>query len=399
MAQVVERQRVPRRTRERPLEAAAPPPMPEIAAAPPAVPWEICFYVGIVFVAFLLRMHDVGMRALHHDESLHAVYSYKLFTGQGYTHDPMMHGPFQFHAKALMYFLFGDNDVTARLTEVLLGTGIVALAYTLRAELGRRGAMAAAILLAFSPCLLYFSRFSREDILFGFHTFLMIVGLLGYVRTRQARWLYAGSIGLALGFSTKESIYLVGFLVVSFAVLWIAAEFLRNGQSALLRVVFGVPPLVALNCVLIVVGICTVLYTTFFTNPDGIRSGTIGALQYWMEQQSVARGGQPTHYYALLMPLYEFLALALAVCAVLTVGPSKRGLALVTGIFLVLAFGYFMIAQRATFGERESTGWFLLGLSYAATMVFFLSRRGSLFFWFTLYWAIGTFSIYTLASE
>src|SRR3954447_1283983 len=399
MAQVVERQRVSRRARERALEQQALPALAEPIVAPPPVPWEIFFWFGIVFVAFMLRMHDLGVRALHHDESLHAVYSYKLFTGQGYTHDPMMHGPFQFHAKALMYFLFGDNDVTARLTEVLLGTGIVALAYTLRAELGRRGAMAAAVLFALSPCLLYFSRFSREDILFGFHTFLMIVGLLGYVRTRQARWLYAGSIGLALGFSTKESIYLVGFLVVSFAVLWIAAEFLRNGQSALLRVVFGVPPLVALNCVLIVVGICTVLYTTFFTNPDGIRSGTIGALQYWMEQQAVARGGQPTYYYALLMPLYEFLALALAVCAVLTVGPRKRGLALITGTFLVLAFGYFMIAQRATFGERESTGWFLLGLSYAATMVFFLSRRGSLFFWFTLYWAIGTFSIYTLASE
>src|SRR3954471_6521837 len=204
MAQVVEKQRISRRGRERPLEQSAPPPLPEVVSAPPAVPWEICFYVGVVFVAFLLRMHDVGVRALHHDESLHAVYAYKLFTGQGYVHDPMMHGPFQFHAKALMYFLFGDNDVTARLTEVLLGTGIVALAYTLRAELGRRGAMAAAVLIAVSPCLLYFSRFSREDILFGFHTFLMIVGLLGYVRTRQARWLYAGSIGLALGFSTKE---------------------------------------------------------------------------------------------------------------------------------------------------------------------------------------------------
>jgi len=399
MAQVVERQRVPRRARERALQQA--PPLPEPIVAPPPVPWEIFFWLAIVFVAFLLRMHDLGVRALHHDESLHAVYSYKLFTGQGYIHDPMMHGPFQFHAKALMYFLFGDNDVTARLTEVLLGTGIVALAYTLRAELGRRGAMAAAVLFTVSPCLLYFSRFSREDILFGFHTFLMICGLLGYVRTRQARWLYAGSVGLALAFSTKEAVYLMGFLVVSFAALWIAGELVRYGRSELLRIILGVPPLVALNCVLIVVGICVVLFTTFFTNPNGIYSGTIGALQYWMEQQGVARGGQPTYYYALLMPLYEFMTLILAVCAVLTVGPSKRGLALVTGIFLVLALGFFVLSrpERINFGERESTGWFLLGLSYAATLVFFLSRRGSLFFWWTLYWAIGSFSIYTLASE
>jgi len=400
MAQVVERQRVSRRGRERALEQQAPP-LPEPIVAPPPVPWEIFFWLAIVFGAFLLRMHDLGARALHHDESLHAVYSYKLFTGQGYVHDPMMHGPFQFHAKALMYFLFGDNDVTARLTEVLLGTGIVALAYTLRAELGRRGAMAAAVLFTVSPCLLYFSRFSREDILFGFHTFLMICGLLGYVRTRQPRWLYAGAVGLALAFSTKEAVYLMGFLVASFAALWIAAEYAHYRRSELLRIIRGVPPLVVLNCVLIVVGICVVLFTTFFTNPNGIYTGTIGALQYWMEQQGVARGAQPSYYYALLLPLYEFMTIILAVGAILTVGPSKRGFALITGIFFVLALGYFKLSRPEVhdFQTRETVGWFLLGLSYAATMVFFLSRRGSLFFWWTLYWAIGAFSIYTLASE
>jgi uncharacterized protein (TIGR03663 family) len=291
-------------------------------------------------VAFLLRMHDLGVRALHHDESLHAVYSYKLFTGQGYIHDPMMHGPFQFHAKALMYFLFGDNDVTARLAEVLLGTGIVALAYTLRAELGRRGAMAAAVMFTVSPCLLYFSRFSREDILFGFHTFLMICGLLGYVRTRQVRWLYAGSVGLALAFSTKESVYLMGFLVVSFAALWIAGELVRYRRSDLLRIVLGVPPLVALNCVLIVVGICVVLFTTFFTNPRGIATGIWGSLDYWLQQQGVNRGDQPVYYYMMLTPVYEYVTLGLALAGVvyraIRTGRDTIVAAILTVVFALL---------------------------------------------------------------
>lgn len=51
-----------------------------------------------------------------------------------------------------------------------------------------------------------------------------------------------------------------------------------------------------------------VLYSTFFTNPEGIVGGLVGALSYWTEQQGVARGGQPLYYYAFLMiPLYEFL--------------------------------------------------------------------------------------------
>jgi uncharacterized protein (TIGR03663 family) len=403
MARVVERERVRDRLRERERARPLPPPLPVAPPAPPAPAWEIAFYVGIVVVALLLRMHDLGARALHHDESLHAVYSWKLFQGQGYVHDPMMHGPFQFHAKALMYFLFGDNDVTARLTEVLCGVGLVGLVYTLRAELGRWGAMAAAVLLTFSPSLLYFSRFSREDILFAFHTLLMISGLFGYVRTRQARWLYLGSVGLALGFSTKESIYLTGFLIVTFIALYIASEYWRSRQSALWGVIRGVPLPVVGNCVLITVGICVVLFTTFFTNPNGIYTGTIGALRYWAEQQGVARGAQPTYYYVLLVLLYEFLALALAVAAVLAVGPRRRGLAVVSGLALLAVVGYFLLTRPGAplyVGDlEEKKGWFAIGLAYAAALVFFLRTRGSLFFWFNLYWAIGTFAIYTLASE
>src|SRR5579884_3762350 len=417
MARVADQPKVRQRHPEREEFAPALPPAPR--PAPPVLPWESVFWVATVAVAFLLRMHELGVRALHHDESLHAVYSWRLFQGQGYTHDPMMHGPFQFHANALMMFLFGDNEVSVRLTAVLCGTGLVILAYFLRAQLGRWGAMALAVLFTISPALLYFSRFTREDIYFGFFTLLMMVGLLNYVRTRQPRWLYVGSVGLALAFSTKEAIYLVGFLVVSFVAIKIVAEHFwhrydarlhGNGATAaaapwgseLLGAVLSVRPVVLLNCVAIVIAICVTLFTTFFTNPNGIQTGTIGALQYWMEQQGVARGSQPTYYYFLLMPLYEFTAVILAVAAALVSGANKRGLGLITAIYLVVGLVFFQLSRPervAVLSAHEAQGWFLVGMAYAATLVLALSRRGSLFFWFTLYWAIGAISIYTLASE
>ena len=50
------------------------------------------------------------------------------------------------------------------------------------------------------------------------------------------------------------------------------------------------------------------LYTTFFTAPEGLVGGLVGLLSYWTVQQDVARGGQPLYYYAfLLIPVYEFL--------------------------------------------------------------------------------------------
>lgn len=51
-------------------------------------------------------------------------------------------------------------------------------------------------------------------------------------------------------------------------------------------------------------------FTTMFTNPQGLASGMIGSLGYWLKQQGVERGSQPQYYYTLIMmPIYEFLPL------------------------------------------------------------------------------------------
>jgi uncharacterized protein (TIGR03663 family) len=49
-------------------------------------------------------------------------------------------------------------------------------------------------------------------------------------------------------------------------------------------------------------------FTTVFTNINGLASGMVYSLQYWLEQQAERRGDQPQYYYLLIiMPLYEFL--------------------------------------------------------------------------------------------
>jgi sugar lactone lactonase YvrE len=67
-----------------------------------------------------------------------------------------------------------------------------------------------------------------------------------------------------------------------------------------------------------------VLYTTFFTAPQGLVGGLVGLLSYWTVQQDVARGGQPLYYYAfLLIPIYEFLP-ALGTLAAAVIASRKR---------------------------------------------------------------------------
>ncbi len=58
------------------------------------------------------------------------------------------------------------------------------------------------------------------------------------------------------------------------------------------------------------------LFTTVFTNAAGIGTGFVGQLGYWMAQQDVKRGSQPPYYYALLVPLYEYMLVIGALCAI-----------------------------------------------------------------------------------
>jgi uncharacterized protein (TIGR03663 family) len=126
--------------------------------------WEKLVYFTIFLLAVVSRFWDLGARAMSHDESLHALYSYYLYNGSGYVHNPMMHGPFLFHANALIYFLFGDNDYTARIVPALFGVFMVMSPLLLRRWLGRLGAVVASILLLISPSFLYYSRYIRNDI-------------------------------------------------------------------------------------------------------------------------------------------------------------------------------------------------------------------------------------------
>ncbi len=391
--------------------------------------WELVVWGIILSLALALRLWDLGGRALHHDESLHATYSWYLYGGDGYTHDPMMHGPFQFFAGATAFKLFGPSNFVARVPAALFGTGIVALVWLLRGHLGRLGAMAAAGFIAVSPTLLYFSRFDREDIYTAFWTLALVVAIWRYLAERRDLWLYLGAAFMAFSFATKESTYMMVAIFLTFLEVLVALDFLeqmrrqrsdgraprarrgsasaspremdkleagsilvwllvfswllvilwplltsvrrrfglqklpaagapllvlgtlaapqyagmlqligdhvplipgnsgyqsaaelglRNGSVTVLLILslyIGLlwNPRVWLICAAAFYGIYVLLFTTFFTNPAGFWTGIWGSTDYWIEQQSVRRGEQPIFYYFMLLPVYEFLTLLLAI--------------------------------------------------------------------------------------
>jgi uncharacterized protein (TIGR03663 family) len=66
------------------------------------------------------------------------------------------------------------------------------------------------------------------------------------------------------------------------------------------------------------IAIFLLLFTVVFTNiAGGIGDGIWKGLYYWLEQQKVARGGQPWYYYLLLIPLYEQIGVVFAIVGII----------------------------------------------------------------------------------
>ena len=138
-------------------------------------PWEAVFYGLLLVLLFLTRYLDLGSRAYHHDESVHAKTMWDMARGIKYVYEPVYHGPFQYFASAALFWLFEGNDVTGRIIPAAFGVGVVLVIPLLwRKELGKYGTAITMLALTVSTGFMYFSRFARNDIYVAFWTLLIL---------------------------------------------------------------------------------------------------------------------------------------------------------------------------------------------------------------------------------
>jgi uncharacterized protein (TIGR03663 family) len=346
------------------------------------VNWDVAAFVGLVLLSVVAHLYALERMALHHDESIHAWMSWKFFTGSGtftcaggrtsatYCYDPVYHGPALYVLTLVSYFLFGDGDWQARIPQAVAGIGLVASCWMLRPYLGNRGALLAGVLLAFTPSLLYYTRFARHDGLMVLWTLWIVIGFFRYLDSGRPGFLYLMAVGIALAIATHELYYILGFIFGWFLLLRVLFELLPRRPIVIgLAAVLAVSLLVELSIIVgawsgqitttlradglavlfmavsgmgllltrvwddhplvvdrfrtlwreqrtvlwtalgILLALYVVLYSTFFADPQGILDGLYRGLQYWLgSQQEYKRGDQPWYYYFMLMTLYEPLA-------------------------------------------------------------------------------------------
>ncbi len=170
---------------------------------------EYVFYAALFVIALVMRLIKLGDQAVHHDESLHGYFAWKISIGDTYVHSPLTHGMLLFEIIAATFLLFGDSEFTMRLSMAVFGSALVLLPWLLRNHLGQIGAICVAVLLTVSPGLFYYSRFARNDIFIAFFTLLLVVAMFRYLDERRMRWLVIGAVVAALAMATKETTYIL----------------------------------------------------------------------------------------------------------------------------------------------------------------------------------------------
>ncbi|MGB7540286.1 MAG: flippase activity-associated protein Agl23 [Anaerolineales bacterium] len=181
-----------------------------------SIRWEQLLWIVLIAAAFVSRFAMLDPRVISHDEGQHVQMAWALYRGEGYTPNPMTHGPFQIITLAFTYFLFGASDFSSRVPAALFGVAAVALLYCFRRWLGRPGAVAAGFLMLISPYMLYYSRYVRNESFVVVWGLLMFLAVGRYLETRAPRWLYLLAAATALHYATKETAYIYVALAILF---------------------------------------------------------------------------------------------------------------------------------------------------------------------------------------
>ncbi len=255
--------------------------------------------------ALALRMARLDVRPMHHDEANQAVKFGDLLERGEYRYDRHdHHGPTLYYLTLPFAWLGGRHtlasldEVTLRRVPAVFGAATILLLPLVSAGIGRTAVAAAAILMALSPAMVFYSRMFIQEALLACFTLAFVIAV-GRVATGGSRawWLLAG-VAAGLAAATKEtSAILLPSAIVACAVAWWSPGSGRP-RNALTDGRWRRP---AVTSLVAAAAVATVFYSSFFTALSGVLEPFGGAGAYLSRGIDPASHAHPWHYYLRLL--------------------------------------------------------------------------------------------------
>lgn len=337
--------------------------------------------IGILLIGGFLRLYNLNLVPLHHDEGVNGNFLVRLVREGAYQYDPEnYHGPTLYYFSALIPWLvkllfgnaardnYGMTTFTVRLIPALFGLATIGLIFLLRRKMGTLATLAAALMLAISPGAVYLSRYFIHETLFVFFTLGIVVAGVWFYEERNPAHLIPASASAALLFATKETAFIsAGVLIIALALTLIYVRFNRPtsgrsakpqrtpaGSSRLIQELGGTPNIVMaiITSLVVFLGVYLLFYSSFLQNNKGI-SDSLVTFAIWRKTGSEAHVHPATMYLTWLFRQESPLLFLGALGAAIVVLKPKNSFALFAALW---SFG--LIAAYSLIGYK--TPWLLL---------------------------------------
>ncbi|HID42258.1 MAG TPA: TIGR03663 family protein [Archaeoglobaceae archaeon] len=266
--------------------------------------------VLILIIAIGTRLILLDVRPMDHDESVHAYLSYRLLKYNQYSYDPAFHGPFLYFSSAALFKIFGDSEFVARIAPAFFSIiGILSACFFER-WFGK-GVFVFVFLLLFSPSILYYSRYMRNDLILVGSFIVLIYCYFRYTEKRKETLAYISAIFAAIMITSKENGYIYIGTLVSFIFFHGISKEKLGYLSVITKWDFKKLRMVIIFSIIFSL-IFVSLYSAGFSDYDGVERATIGAFSHWFTMHEKKDHWKPVYYYTNILLQYEFLPVALS---------------------------------------------------------------------------------------
>ncbi len=263
----------------------------------------VVIVIIIIFFAIVSRLAFLGIRPLHHDEGVNYFFADKIINGEGYRYDPTnYHGPLYFFLLVFSLIIFGISEFSLRLPAVLFGIILVALPLFWKGR-NEFNHYVASFFLLISPSLLYYSRYSIHEISFVLFSLVAIYSFTRILEMGNIKYLPLFAVSLALLFTIKETAIIMLFIVFVIALINI---------NIIKKINFKEDYHLILLSIFLFLLIYILLFTSFFSNPQGLIDSIKGFMPWTSRGFEGAGHEKPFYYYILLLLRYEWPILLLA---------------------------------------------------------------------------------------
>jgi uncharacterized protein (TIGR03663 family) len=262
--------------------------------------------VAVALTAGLaLRGARLDARPMHHDEANQAVKFGGLLERGEYRYDAVdHHGPTLYYLTLPAAWLRGQHtfasldETTLRGVPVVFGAATILLLPLLSAGVGRTAVTSAAVLMALSPAMVFYSRMFIQEALFACFTLAFVIAVGRVVTGGGLGWSATAGAAAGLAISTKETSAIV--LPVAIAAGAIAWWSLGSGRprNVLTDGRWASPLVVGVGAG---AAVAATFYSSFFAAPGGILEPFRAAGTYFERGVAPHDHVHPWHYYVGLL--------------------------------------------------------------------------------------------------